>query len=359
MTEKTKKNKPKILYLSFNKDKSCLSLGMQTGYRIYDLTKKDTLYYYERILHKGIGIIEMLEKTCILGLVGGGNDPLCESKQVIIYDDREGKKIADLKFKSNVLNIKLKKDKILVVCENSIYIIMFADFKSIDTIDFGEEKKKKISFAFTLEEGVNKLAYNLINNLENKIIVNSYDKDNKKSTIELKTNLKGNNIVKCMEFNKKGQILAITAKNYEFLELYNTDTGLILCKCNLESDSLNTKYISFSPENDFICCFLDYGDVNIFNIKSLSNIQEEEDDENMNLNINKNHIQIKIWSKFYLPENNVICTFANFMENEQGKDYIVCIGNKGNYYLVKFDKEKSESLALKVCEKYFLKNDVN
>ena len=86
----------------------------------------------------------MLEKTCILGLVGGGNDPLCESKQVIIYDDREGKKIADLKFKSNVLNIKLKKDKILVVCENSIYIIMFADFKLIDTIDFGEEKYGRV-----------------------------------------------------------------------------------------------------------------------------------------------------------------------------------------------------------------------
>ena len=46
------------------------------------------------------------------------------------------------------------------------------------------------------------------------------------------------------------------------------------------------------------------------------------------------------------------------MGNEQEKNNIICIGTKGNYYLVKFNKDKSENLALKVCEKYFLKNDI-
>ena len=72
METQPKKHKTKILYASFNRDYSCLSLGMQFGYRIYDLTKKDTLFFYERNLGKGIGIIEMIEKTCILGLLGVG-----------------------------------------------------------------------------------------------------------------------------------------------------------------------------------------------------------------------------------------------------------------------------------------------
>ena len=65
----------------------------------------------------------------------------------------------------------------------------------------------------------------------------------------------------------------------------------------------------------------------------------------------------KIWSKFYLPEKKAICSFIHFLEDEQDKEYVVCIGIKGNYYLVKFDKDKCDTLAEKVCEKYFLKND--
>ena len=230
--------------------------------------------------------------------------------------------------------------------------------KSIDSINLGEDNKKKVNFAFCLDQEVNKLAYNKINNLENKIIINSYNAENQKKSIELKTNYKQNNFIRFMEFNKKGQLIAISPINYQYLDLYNTENGLIICKCKLDADSLNVKYISFSQEDDFFCCFLNSGEVNIFNIKSSVNVQEgEEELIKLNQNDNKN-MKIKIWSKFYLPENEVICCFANFMENEIGKGYIICIGNKGNYYLVKFDKDKSEDLSLKVCEKYFLKNDV-
>jgi hypothetical protein len=353
-----KKNKYKILYLSFNKDKSCLSLGMQKGYRIYDLSKKDSLYYYERIFGKGIGIIEMLEKTNILGLVGGGNDPFESANRVLIYDDKEGKVIANFGFKSNVLNIRLKRDRMLVICENFIYLITFSNFKSIDSIDLGTEKRAKIGFSFTLDTLINKLAYNINNTVDNKIIINTYDGENRKTSIELKTNYQKNNLIEFMEFNKTGQLLVVTAKHTENLELYNTETGNIICKCNIEKDGSNIKYISFSKEDDFICCCLNFGEFVIFNLKSVLNINIPEEEELQNLNNNKNKIiKLKIWSRFYLPEKKAICTFSNFLEDEQEKEYITCIGIKGNYYLVKFNKDKSDTLAEKVCEKYFLKSD--
>jgi len=359
MSEKKKKNK--ILYISFNKDNTCLSLGMETGYRIYDLTKKDTLYYYERIFGKGIGIIEMIEKTNILGLVGGGIEPWENEKRVILYDDKVGNVIVNFGFKSKVLNIKLKKDKMLVICENFIYLISFSNFKSIDSIDLGEEKRTKIGFAFTLEPEMDKLAYNKINSIDNKIIINLYNKDNIKTSIELKTNYKKENIIQFMEFNKKGKIIAVTAKNNKYLELFNAETGLIICKCNLELDASNTKYISFSKKDDFICCSLYLGEVVIFNLKSVINVNNNnnEEEELINLNNNKNIavIKLKIWSRFFLPEKKSICTFINFLEDEHEKEYILCVGTKGNYYLVKYDKNKNGTLAEKVCEKYFLKSD--
>ena len=355
MSEKKIKNK--ILYLSFNKDKSCLSLGMQNGYRIYDLTKKDNLFFYERNFGKGIGIIEMLEKTNILGLVGGGSDPWDKPNKLFIYDDREGKVIANFGFRNNILNIRLKKDKMLIICETHIFLINFGDYKTIESISLGEEKRSIVGFAFTLNSQVNKLAYNFINSVENKIIVNNYDENNKKTSIEIKSNFKQNNLIRFMEFSKKGQFLVVAAVKSRYLELFNSETGFSICKCDMESDSLNVKFICFSKDNDFLCCSL-YGECFIFNIKSVVNTQEE-DEEMGNLNnieINRD-IKLKIWSKFYLPEKKAICSFIHFLEDEQDKEYVVCIGIKGNYYLVKFDKDKSDTLAEKVCEKYFLKND--
>ena len=354
-----RKNKYKILHLSFNKDKNCLSVGMENGYRIYDLSKKDTLYYYERILGKGIGIIEMLERTNILGLVGGGDDPLDRPNKLTIYDDKEGKNIANLTFKSNILNIRIKKDIILVICERYIYLINPINYKSIDTIEIGEGNRKNVCFAFTLEQNLNKFAFNKINSLENKIIINTYEKDIKKNFIEVLSDYKLNNPVNCMDFDRKGEFLAVTAKNYNFLEIYKTKDGIKICMCDMESDILTALYISFSFENEFLCTSLNTSEVIIFNIKSALNASEE----NNEINEYDNNIKIKeeIWSRFYLPEKKSICTFARFAEDYEDdiKEYIITVGYIGNYYLVKFDKENKNKLALKIREKYFLKPEDN
>ena len=344
MSDKKKKNE--ILYLSFNKDKSCLSVGMQKGYRIYDLTKKDSLFFYERILGKGIGIIEMLEKSNILGLVGGGNEAFEIPSKLNIYDDKEGKNIALLTFKSDVLNLRLKKDTIFVICDHFIYLIDTINFKSFDTIALGYEKQKNIVFAFTLEPNINKLAYNDTNGDKNEIIINSYDKDNNKNSLKLKTDYTNNNIISCMEFDKQGKLLAVAAKNYNFLILYNMDDGTAICKCNIDYKSVNSIFISFEDNNEFLCLSLDVGEIIIFNIKSAN------DRVNEFLNDGK-EIKEEIWSKFYLSEKKAICAFSGY---EIGRDHIICIGTKGNYYLVKYDTIQNDNLALKINEKYILKN---
>ena len=102
------KKKEKILYISFNQDNTCFAVGTEIGYKIYDLLNPN-LDYYERVLDGGIGIIEMLYKSNILVLVGGGKYPKYPQNKVILFDDNSGKIITELSFNGNVNNIKLKK----------------------------------------------------------------------------------------------------------------------------------------------------------------------------------------------------------------------------------------------------------
>jgi hypothetical protein len=59
----------------------------------------------------GIGIVEMLYKTNLLAMVGGGPTPKFPSHKVILWDDYQGKIIGEMTFKSEIRAIKLRQNK--------------------------------------------------------------------------------------------------------------------------------------------------------------------------------------------------------------------------------------------------------
>ncbi len=59
----------------------------------------------------GIGIVEMLYKTNLLAMVGGGPTPKFPPHKVILWDDYQGKIIGEMTFKSEIRAIKLRQNK--------------------------------------------------------------------------------------------------------------------------------------------------------------------------------------------------------------------------------------------------------
>ena len=109
MDKNSNPEKDKLLYVSFNKDSSCISCGTEKGFQIFGTNPFRKIV--SRELGGGIEIIEMLDSTNILALVGGGKKPKYSKFKVIIWDDKKGQETSEIRFGSCVRAIKIKKEK--------------------------------------------------------------------------------------------------------------------------------------------------------------------------------------------------------------------------------------------------------
>ena len=79
----------------------------------------------------GLGVVEVFMRSNILALVGGGPMPRFPRNKVIVWDDYQNKCIAELEFTSAVLGVRLRRERIVVALEFSVYVYNFVDLSFV------------------------------------------------------------------------------------------------------------------------------------------------------------------------------------------------------------------------------------
>ena len=139
-----------VLFVNFNQDQSCISVGTRHGYKLYNCDPFGRCYIkrmdihmgdnnHGRLTHKagngGIAIVEMLFCTSLVALVGIGDQPSASPRRLQIVNTKRQSTICELTFPKSVLAVKLNRKRLVVVLEEQMYIYDISNMKLLHTIE--------------------------------------------------------------------------------------------------------------------------------------------------------------------------------------------------------------------------------
>lgn len=296
---------PGLLYAGFNQDYGCFAIGLDTGFRVYNCHPLINQAVNESD-EGGIGLVEMLYRTNYLALVGGGRNPRYPPNKVIIYDSIKAKPVLELEYKTEVKNVKLRKDRLTVVLQNKVFVYHFSlPPKLLHTFETCDNEKGLAAVstsphhATLIIPGRQKGHLQMIDldslgyytsagetgNTQNGSLPPLLASDSSNSTTTLSSNGNGNNNnvnnrrsisvsiiaahsgrLSCLSLNQDGSRCATTSDKGTLIRVFNTHSGKLLHELRRGVDRAEIYSIAFNGESTRLCVSSDKGTIHIFNL---------------------------------------------------------------------------------------------
>ena len=297
--------KYKILNISFNQDNSLFSVSTENGFFIYGTLPPKKKQ--ERRMDGGIRQCEMLYKTNLLALIGGGEIPKYNPSKLIIWDDKQNKVISEIKFFSNLKNVKLKKNKIFCILENNIYVF------DLDTLENTEIMPTRLNpkglFGINNNEDKTVIAYlpklNDKNILKGSIIIKNYDKGKAR---EINAH---DDLISCISLNNDGTLLATSNEKGIIIRIHSCLNGDLLSQFKRGMEKVEINYICFDNLNNYLAATSDKGTIHIWSlnkvVENLKNIRKNGNTLGVGKNVINNNENVIKSQNDKDNNNNKLC----------------------------------------------------
>ena len=294
----------------------------------------------------------MLKRTNILALVGGGKVPCYPPNKLIIWDDHQGKIISKLRFNENILNVRLRNDKIITIFQNKIYIFNINTLETIKILDtyinpegimgISNGDNDKLIIAYPFESQGNVILKDIIslNKIETtKKIIKAHDSG-----------------IACISVNKDGTLLGTSSDKGTILRIFSTVDGTKLSEFRRGTTYVEMNNITFDLNNKFIGCTSNVGTIHFFSLSGIMKTLNEENEEKQNdtqmseeepkntksllgkigglFGVKSSYFDTeRYFAKFRVQEENSLLGFG--LENT-----IIVITMDGKYYKAAYDPKK-------------------
>ncbi|ORY56214.1 WD40 repeat-like protein [Neocallimastix californiae] len=256
------------LFISFNQDFSCLSVGSNNGYQIYNCDPFGRCFsrYTEDL---GIGIVEMLFSTSLVAIVGTGERMNSSQRRLLIANTKRNSTICELSFASSVLAIKINRKNIVVVLEEFIYIYDIGNMHLLETIDTCPNPNALCSLSPSPDKCY--LAYPTGTTLSGELVV--YDVNQMQKVCIITAH---KNALSCIQFNYSGELIATASDKGTIIRVYKSNNADLLYQFRRGTYSAHIYSLSFDLTNTFLGVSSDSDTIHIFRLGENKNNNSDE-----------------------------------------------------------------------------------
>lgn len=252
--------------LRFNQDHGCFTCSMDTGLRIYNVEPLSKKAHLDLSVVGSVGLCEMLHRTNLLAIVGGGTRPKFADNTVLIWDDFTGKFVLEFTFVSTVLAVRMRRDKLFVILKHQIHIFSFPN------------NPAKL-FTFDTRENPNGLCeVSPFASAERQLLVFPGHKCGSIQLVDLTTTEPGMSSapvtisahqaeIACIAINQQGTMVATASKKGTLIRVFDTMKRIQLVELRRGADPATLYCINFSHNSEFLCVSSDKGTIHIFALK--------------------------------------------------------------------------------------------
>ncbi|XP_019419463.1 PREDICTED: autophagy-related protein 18a-like [Lupinus angustifolius] len=333
---------PQLLQVCFNQDHACFAAATDNGFRIFNCDPFRELFRRE-FDGGGIGHVEMLFRCNILALVGGGSQPQYPQTKVMIWDDHQGRCIGELSFRTVVHGVRLRRDRIIVIVEQKIFVYNFADLKLLHQIETVANPKGLCA----VSQGSDSLVLVCPGLHKGQIRVEHY------ALKKTKFISAHDSSIACFALTLDGQLVATASTKGTLIRIFNADNGTLLQEVRRGANVAEIFSLAFSATAQWLAVSSDKGTVHVFGLKVNSSIPENEKPQsssNSDAAINPSNSPLSfIKFKGVLPKYfNSEWSVAQFRLQEGShysvafglqKNTIIILGMDGSFYKCQFDPE--------------------
>ena len=284
--------------IRFNQDYSLMSIGTESGYRIYRTYPISDIH--EKILFGGISICEISYKSNYLALVGGGTIPKYIDKKVVIYNDEQDCIESEYKFTTRVLNVKFKKNYLFIVCEKKIFVFNTENSQNIDS--FETKKNNKGIIAVNGSPNLTIMAHPIeFNDQPDKgyVGIKNY-KTNKYFPL-----LVHEEPISFMEMDYYGLLLATANDKGNIIRIHSCEDKTLLYECKRGKEKAIINFISFDIAYKYMGVSSNRGTIHIWKLNDIiernkdnnNNEDKKENDNKKNISSNGSENNIKLNNK--------------------------------------------------------------
>ena len=233
---------------------------------------------------------------------------------------------------------KLRKDKIIVVCRDKIYVFNLSTFKNMDIIETGDNAHGIVGVSYDPEQTL--LAYP--DKKKGQVRIKNYEKSS-----VFYINAHENNIAYIV-LSFDGSLLATASEKGTLIRIFNTENGNLLQEVRRGIDKADIKYICFEPSYKFIAASSNKGTIHIWSLaNTLKSLNKTSEDDSSNKIDNKtsglkwlpNFLGGEFFSSEWsfaqvrITDPRSICCFG-------ADNTIIIVSTEGKYYKAQIDMEK-------------------